>query len=870
MRGFIQNCKGAVTVFVTLLLIPAILVTGTGVDLARLYTARSTVRDANQLAANSALASYDALLQDLYGLFAVMQSDDDLAAMLDTYIRASLFGEEITDAQMGEFRLFWGSEGYDFSIRGFEKLSNTEVLRRQIEEYAKWRAPVAIVSDILDRLKDNPALSTADADAEVLRDKDAIDTQMEDIIGIYQNIYNEIVRLDEAYNELERQVFTNVNTYMNRIATQFGNLRTVRTNFQSESDPGRREDLENHYIAIQRNIENIVSGTGTVGSNWRPARFDDDGNLIEAGRWGSPNGSAGIGFQRTIENNVAQLQGFQSQFNKLISLSQQADQAKGRLEIAINNLETKLSNESSFTEGLPAGIREDLTIYKELLRHNYHTLSTQFRDHNMQRINNGPVRILNDIQAFGRVENNQVVDPRVSFSNLRSLVSHNIFPIDYSGNAANDLLSRINGASRSFSAPGSFVHFRDVGGAGDTAHRRAYDALRKIPGFEAPSSPEEREREDEGNRQNGRMMDEFRSYMRTLSRLTGMSNPTEGADSYSRSAGNRPTAYSTSTGGLFGIGFDSDSVKSDDRDGSFRAARGLMNGSHSLSNIIGTAMNNLTNKVLLVTYCNNMFTNWTTNYPVDSDNPKPKAISMSGHEFSPQINYFYRSELEYLIAGHDNTAANLRSVAWMILSIRIIANLTASYAIKEVREDIRLMKLTVAAIPVAGKFLKWLVRPFYVLCESINDLKILIEDGKSVALAKTNSTWEFRIFSVKSDGGTRILPLYYRDYLTIFLLFDNSDRLAVRAGNLVMLNVTNNRHNIGKNNENRTTRSSAMEALPRADMFDFSRANTSFEVTTTTYVHFLFLSQFFAQNERWVNARPPRTFPIVQTDYRGY
>lgn len=76
-----RDCKGAVTVFVTLLLIPAVLVSGTGVDLARLYTARSILHDANQLAANSVLASYDALLQDLYGLYGVMKDDPEFAAI---------------------------------------------------------------------------------------------------------------------------------------------------------------------------------------------------------------------------------------------------------------------------------------------------------------------------------------------------------------------------------------------------------------------------------------------------------------------------------------------------------------------------------------------------------------------------------------------------------------------------------------------------------------------------------------------------------------------------------------------------------------------------------------------------------------------
>ena len=98
IRKLFDNCKGAVTVMVTLLLIPAILISGTGVDLARIYTAKSVVQDANQLAANSVLASYDALLQDLYGLFGVLGGD----AETDKYVKWAADGTRA----WGLFRFF--------------------------------------------------------------------------------------------------------------------------------------------------------------------------------------------------------------------------------------------------------------------------------------------------------------------------------------------------------------------------------------------------------------------------------------------------------------------------------------------------------------------------------------------------------------------------------------------------------------------------------------------------------------------------------------------------------------------------------------------------------------------------------------------
>ena len=110
MKNFFRDVRGAVTVMVTLLLIPAVLVSGTAVDLARIYSARSILHDANQLAANSVLASYDALLQDLYGLYGVMAQDEQLAAMVDEYIQTAVLGEDWKETGLGTFQLFYGSD----------------------------------------------------------------------------------------------------------------------------------------------------------------------------------------------------------------------------------------------------------------------------------------------------------------------------------------------------------------------------------------------------------------------------------------------------------------------------------------------------------------------------------------------------------------------------------------------------------------------------------------------------------------------------------------------------------------------------------------------------------------------------------------
>ena len=176
MRKLLKNTKGAVTVFVTLLLIPAILISGTAVDLARLHSARSVLQDANQLAANSVLTQYNALLYDLYGLFGVANDDPILGKLLDDYIRVSVFGETAADKGLGTLQLFYGSD-LSLDNPGFSAeiyLNDEDVLRNQIEEYMKFRGPVIIVKEILEALDNN----NLKADKEIVEDKTAIDSDI--------------------------------------------------------------------------------------------------------------------------------------------------------------------------------------------------------------------------------------------------------------------------------------------------------------------------------------------------------------------------------------------------------------------------------------------------------------------------------------------------------------------------------------------------------------------------------------------------------------------------------------------------------------------------------------------------------------------
>ena len=67
---------GAVSVFLVIILVPSLIVTSLFVDISRMYMGNSVAESASDLALNTKLSQYDKDLNDIYGLFANVKSDN--------------------------------------------------------------------------------------------------------------------------------------------------------------------------------------------------------------------------------------------------------------------------------------------------------------------------------------------------------------------------------------------------------------------------------------------------------------------------------------------------------------------------------------------------------------------------------------------------------------------------------------------------------------------------------------------------------------------------------------------------------------------------------------------------------------------------
>lgn len=160
---------GAVSVFLVIILVPSLIVTSLFVDISRMYMGNSVAESASDLALNTKLSQYDKDLNDIYGLFANVKSDNansenDVLNNLNDYLSSCMqsAGIEKTDAEKQDSNqvisdLLGIQVDKDNTTIGpvqNANLANPAELERQIVEFMKYRGPVDITKNIIKKVSD--------------------------------------------------------------------------------------------------------------------------------------------------------------------------------------------------------------------------------------------------------------------------------------------------------------------------------------------------------------------------------------------------------------------------------------------------------------------------------------------------------------------------------------------------------------------------------------------------------------------------------------------------------------------------------------------------------------------------------------------
>lgn len=874
-----KDCKGAVTVIVTLLLIPAVLISGTGVDLTRAYAAKSIAQDANQLAANSLLASYDAMLQDLYGLFGMMQKDGKFQVMVEDYVKVSLDGESWKDKGMGTFQLFYGSgiTVGDPQPADKKNLADPQVLRRQIEEYAKYRAPVIIVEEVIKALD---AFDKIQKDAKVVKQKMDIDEKVEEIDEIYKKVYDCINEVNKA-GKREDSAYESVNSFIcgkagtaKDIEQTIKDMAAAREAYHLATDENERNDWETAYNGYRSNVKALISG-GTVRDGWQMGKYDDEGEY-QKGCWLNEFQTQGIkssvGKSKTDLTNY--ISGKKNSLEELAKLCVEAEEKKSELKQMVDNLEAELNKgecseqlRNGMTEKDPKTNKSTLETYRELLKYDLKAMANAMITHDKPQIEENidflATKLYYGKEALGG-------NFYCSLDSLYEKLSKCSIEYDMQQqlntgeHAGDDLEMLIMVDPDTFKTAGTFVLFQDAG----EENSRFYTLLNSL--------------------YSGGDKNDKKAYDGALKTLIGNIQETlkniflfepEGAYTFQNDSASKAPA-ATSDG--------SDFVEDKDWGKDPGAINDAM--SDSILTRISEGLGKAVDKVLLLAYDSEMFSCYATGKGAESkgeDGQKIAEINMNGIPLGIDVNYYYQSEMEYLFHGDRADAiANLKATAGLIFLVRFVFNYVASFSIPSVKETVIAIKGALSGLGPFAILAGELARLALALGESALDVGRL-KGGSKVALYKqgdhgvdTDNGWRFSILSLIGAGASAIKKatititeesdddrngMGYKDYMRLFMLLINDNTLAERTANLIEMNVTNKKENIG-GNKDRADREAAMTA---AEMFKMSEAVTDFSLTTTLDLRMIFLSMPFAQ--KGVNGKvPPGTLQIAVTDYRGY
>lgn len=184
--------KGAISIFLCIILISNTALIGVLVDSARYRMARAESEAALDSAASSVLSYYNKMLYDLYGLFATDSlSEEEITRLLQEYTEKTLGVAEVPESSVKQinqaiYTALTGQAAQEADLASFTaydyeinvtmdpdrvSLANTDAVESQIIDHMKYRAPISLVSGVGDFLEKISVLFDVVDRIEAAKDK---------------------------------------------------------------------------------------------------------------------------------------------------------------------------------------------------------------------------------------------------------------------------------------------------------------------------------------------------------------------------------------------------------------------------------------------------------------------------------------------------------------------------------------------------------------------------------------------------------------------------------------------------------------------------------------------------------------------------
>ena len=746
--------RGLITVFVTLIMVPVVAITGVLVDVSRLKMYSSQAAMAADSYGNAVLSEFDHLLKQLYGLFSITQNDEGLAAVekMAEYASASFYPTEDGKALSGfmpykdaEMEIVWeGVEG--------ASLSNHNVLMTQISDFMKYR----IVEEVLDEtgiLGTLGQFESLSADSEVMETRNELTENSTDALNAIQEYYEELKKIAAypSYLDVREQAFLLYSNGMKEIlqSDEYENyvfyleheeeVKAAIEIFESleeDSESDTSEDITEQLELYERfkdfdkdaYVEELQINLGTLSSN------------------ANNNESTPIDFDH-VDTVIDRLGEITNELDGVLKeISEQVESIKAQLPDCSDDIRSGMTSELQEMEEILQLSDEFGETYQLILmgdsRGSCKELNTQNRDF-----------IVRYVPDLDQVKDEILAGEKEPKSDDTRLYGNVMF---------------------------AWYDFREDGGK-----EEFYSQLQKLcesqdgEGGDKDAGDKEKARAEEAREKaEAELNQDEATDARDISQQLAAQLEVTGA-----SSGEIPGFTEYFNGGL-----------------SFDA--------------LSKAGSNLLGKFLVTSYDFGMFSSRVTGKEIEEPDTgiEEPETSLTGIKMSPEVNYLYGAELEYLFGGHNRSVSNLNETRNIICGVRMALNFGSTYSIVEINSAINAIAnaaaaavaasgIGAAAAPLVRISVSGALRLAVASIETAADWNAL-KDREDVVLYKSRLL-ELQSIDLLSDllkvdlektgsmtGDKNKLSLSYEDYLYVLLfLFVDDNTLLSRTGNLITLNV---------------------------------------------------------------------------------
>lgn len=912
--------RGIITVMVTLLMVPVIAVTGTLVDVARMRMySDQAIAVADQFA-ECILSEYDFQLKELYGLYSVSQ-DKDMSALKDEMAKNAIlaFNPNADSKGLSGF-MPYSSADVQFGLEGIagSGLDNPNVMRSQIGDFMKLRLIQVLerkfdffeMMDTLDGLKNSAESGGNDNGFKKSREQVSSDAgkccdQLKEYYEKLKAVKSQEAYIDNASNShnafaAELGVVYHCNLY--KIA-YYMHL-TERKNgyglleFKESPEEGGDEDGDSTDEEDEEDTDTSDSRNPSNPDSYIPSKAKKILEYIQEEENRSPSGADPDEISSKIAENYTE-----TEFD---GLKDDVLESLGKLiEEALSGLKEKANEDAENLQKYIDAVKELNTVTQTTLE-KIDSLKSSVETHreNIAKEPDDKVRENMTVEIDGYVdENGNKVE------GVQSLIDKKDF-IKGINDKLQESVSDAGGVHQGIEELKD--HLEELNEYYETLNKRDDedvvivetdpDDVDTSPVNISPDYYRFYEDPPEEYKKFWKELDE--SMQNSGEDSAAKKKQDEAKETQKKIEEEQKKKEEEEAKNLRNIPQDvleNDLGRriTDNNTGGDTKSKGLLDYLFDLD--FGGALNDLANKTLCTLYDFNMFSSRVTGKerPDDKDEGEKTAdksgssddseskdgnndgsgeYTLTNVEISKDVNYLYKAELEYIVAGKQKSKDNWDYVRNIIVGTQTIVNFVSSYRIEPVNAAINAASTAVSAAagpaaPAVKIVTEGALRLAFAAIVAAFDWQALLNREKIVLFKDSMddlgqsvlNTLSFINIGGSSDSSSSgdsksDLEISYENYLAVLLfLCTNSDQLSERMGNLITLNVNQAMKDFdSKDNE-----------LTSPLDFKIKETTTAVKGTCSVKADFVIVPERFAELFIKKN-KAQKTIELIEGSYFGY